>query len=548
MSALSENWATLWESLAAAQPDHTAVVVGGSSVTWRHLDDAAARLAGALAQRGIGHGSRVAQLMYNCPEYIEAVYASFKLRATPVNVNYRYLADEIAYILDNADAEVLVFHGSLGDRVAQVMSRTDSSVRLWLQVDDGSPLVEGAVWYHEAVDAAEPAAAIERSGEDLLFLFTGGTTGLPKGVMWRHVDLWGALATTGYTLAGLPVPATAREVGETAAMLNAEGRSPVNLCAPPLMHGTALFLAMSAFVMGGSVVLLGERRFDAHELLRLSEQHRATQWSIVGDAFARPITAALNEANRAYDLSSLQRVVSTGATLSAEHKRAIQQHAPQAVIVDMIGASEGGPFAMSMTMPGTSPADTAVFTAQPNAVTLDEDGRVIPRGTGVAGMLAVSGPMPQGYHKDPDKTATTFRTIDGVRYTVPGDFAIIDDDGTVHLLGRGSVCINTGGEKVYPEEVEVAARSHPGVLDCNVVGVPDDRFGHMVVLVASPSGSSEQSGADLDGEVLAHIRRCIAAYKVPKRIVWVDVIYRSPSGKADYRWAQTVATGMAPAD
>jgi fatty-acyl-CoA synthase len=545
MAQLSENWATLWEALAAAQPDHVAVVVGDRQLRWRDLEHRSARLAGAFGEHGIGAGSKVAQLLYNCPEYIESVFAAFKVRATPVNVNYRYLADEVAYILANSDAEVLVFHGSLADRLADVRSRAPH-LRLLLQVDDGAPLLDGALWYHEVLEAADAAAPIERSGDDLLFLYTGGTTGLPKGVMWRHVDLFGALAFTGYVSAGLEVPTTSDQVGTVAAALNTEGRSPVNLCAPPLMHGTALFLAISAFVMGGTVVLLGGRRFDADELWRLVEQHHVTQLSIVGDAFARPMVAALEASTAAgtpYRLESLQRIVSTGATLSAEHKRAFQHHAPQVVIIDMIGASEGGPFAISMTMPGQAPADTAVFTAPPNAVVIDDStGRPAERGSGVVGMLAVSGPMPTGYYGDETKTASTFRTIDGVRYTVPGDYATIDTDGTVHLLGRGSVCINTGGEKVYPEEVEVAARSHPAVLDCTVVGVADARFGEAVTLVASRHPGT---AAD-DRDVIDHVRGRLAAYKAPKRVVWVDTIERSPSGKADYRWARSVAEQAVP--
>jgi fatty-acyl-CoA synthase len=264
--------------------------------------------------------------------------------------------------------------------------------------------------------------------------------------------------------------------------------------------------------------------------------------SIVGDAFARPMVAALDTALAAgtpYHLDSLQRVVSTGATLSSELKRAFQAHAPQVTIIDMIGASEGGPFALSMTMPGQAPTDTAVFTAPPNAVVIDDTtGLPAERGSGMVGMLAVSGPMPSGYYGDPERTATTFRTIDGVRYTVPGDYATIDADGTVHLLGRGSVCINTGGEKVYPEEVEVAARSHPGVLDCAVVGIPDVRFGEAVTLVAARrAGDTPVSDAELD----AHLRSRLAPYKVPRRIVWVDIVERSPSGKSDYRWARRTA-------
>jgi 3-oxocholest-4-en-26-oate---CoA ligase len=535
---LSENWATLWEAFADAQPDQTALVVGTASLTWRELDDRAARLAAALDARGAGVGTRIAQLMFNCPEYLESSYAAFKLRATPVNVNYRYKAPEIAYICDNAGAEVLIFHGSLGERVAEAATMV-SSLHTLVQVDDGSPLVTGAIWYHELVAAAQPAARIERSGEDLLMLYTGGTTGNPKGVVWRHVDLFGALGFTAYMSAGIEVPTTVPDVGRIAAELRASGKSPVMLCAPPLMHGTALFLAIGAFVMGGSVVLLGGRSFDADELWTLVERHRVTQISLVGDAFARPMNDVLTAdaaAGRTRDLTSVTRIVSTGATLSAEHKRGFQRFTPNAVILDMIGASEGGPFAMTMTMPGQEPLETAVFMALPNVVTIDPDtGTVLPRGSTTPGMLGAAGPMPRGYWNDEAKTEATFRVVDGVRYTVPGDFATIAEDGTVTLLGRGSVCINSGGEKIYPEEVEVAARRHPTVVDANVVGVPHERFGETVVLVCSVSEPTAEA------DIIATIKSQIADYKAPRRVVFVDEVYRAPNGKADYRWARETA-------
>ena len=532
-AGLNENWATLWEAFADAQPDHIAVVIGDQEQTWCELDDRAARLATALSENGAGPGTRIAQLMFNCPEYLESAYAAFKLRASPVNVNYRYKAPEIAYICDNAGAEVLVFHGSLGARVAEAASMMPTVTTL-VQVDDGSPLVEGAEWYHEIVDAAVPAERVERSGEDTLMLYTGGTTGNPKGVVWRHVDLFGALAFTSYAAAGIEVPSTPADVGRIAAALQADGKSPVMLCAPPLMHGTALFLAIGAFVMGGTVVLLGGRSFDADELWRLVDRRRVTQLSLVGDAFARPLNEAIERAGSGGpDLSSVTRIVSTGATLSAEQKRSFQQAMPQTMIFDMIGASEGGPYALSMTMPGDDPPDTAIFTAPPNVVTIDPlTNQVIPRGSTEPGMLGASGPMPRGYWNDEAKTADTFRTIDGVRYTVPGDFATIAEDGTVTLLGRGSVCINSGGEKIYPEEVEVAARLHPSVVDANAVGVPHERFGESVVLVCSVSEPTDEA------EVIAVVKRTIADYKAPRRVVFVDEVYRAPNGKADYRWAK----------
>jgi fatty-acyl-CoA synthase len=300
-----------------------------------------------------------------------------------------------------------------------------------------------------------------------------------------------------------------------------------------------MFLAIGAFVMGGTVVLLGGRSFDADELWDLVEEHNVTQISLVGDAFARRLNEALDateQAGRSRDLDSVERIVSTGATLSADQKRAFQARLPNAMIFDMIGASEGGPFALSMTMPGTEPPETAVFTAPPNVITIDPTtGKVLPRGSDTPGMLGAAGPMPRGYWKDEAKTAETFRTIDGVRYTVPGDFATIAEDGTVTLLGRGSVCINSGGEKIYPEEVEVAARLHPTVIDANAVGVPHERFGETVVLVCSVSEPTDEA------DVIATVKRTIADYKAPRRVVFVDEVYRAPNGKADYRWARETA-------
>lgn len=539
---LNESWATLWEALAAAQPDHTAVVVGDTHVSWSQLDDRASRLASVFDAAGIGHDHKVGQLLYNCPEYLESADAAFKVRASTVNVNYRYKAPEIVHVLGDSGATALVFHSAFAEVVDEVR-RSLPGLRLLLQVDggDGIDLLDGAVDYEDAMSRHRPMPPIARSGDDSLLLYTGGTTGLPKGVRWSHSGLFGALAFTGYASLGLPVPESPAEVAAVAVELQRAGKGPVNMTAPPLMHGTAMFLAFSTFVLGGTVVLLGGRRFDAAELLTLVERERVTQISIVGDAFARPIVAELERAESAgkhYDLSSLARIVSTGATLSSEMKRALMARATSAVVLDMIGASEGGPFAVAMTMPGQDPIATARFMATPNTALFDDTTwEKIPFGSDRAGVLAAAGPMPEGYFGDPGKTARTFRVIDGIRYTVPGDYARIDADGTVHLLGRGSVCINTGGEKVYPEEVEVAARSHPRVVDCVAVGIPDERFGEKVALVVS---TSEPMTAE---EVVDHVRARLADYKAPRHVVFVEQVYRSPSGKADYRWARDVAGG-----
>ena len=541
---VSESWATLWEALADAQPDQIAVVLGDQEIRWKDLDDRAARLATVFSANGVKEGSRVAQLLYNDAAYLESVYALFKLRATPVNVNYRYLVNEVAYILNNSEAEVLVYHASLADRV-EGLKEMVPSLRTLICVNDvgsGPVLTKGHLDYATVVSSAERAERIRRSGEDLLFLYTGGTTGMPKGVMWRHVDLFGALASSGYQALGLPLPATTEEVGAYARQLNSEGKSPTNLCAPPLMHGVALFLAMSSFVLGGKVVLLKSRRFDPAELVELTAKYRVNQISLVGDAFAKPVNRYLEglESSGAAipDLTSVVRITSSGATLSGDQKLVLRRFMPNATMIDMLGASEGGPFGIDMTTPDKAPLDTAVFIAPPNVVTFDDQTwEIIPRGSGRVGVLGASGPIPQGYFRDPEKSASTFRSVDGVRYTVPGDYAIIDADGTMHLLGRGSVCINTGGEKVYPEEVEVVARAVTGIADCTVVGIPDDRFGNAVVAVVSRTPGSTVTAEELSSEM----RKSLAAYKCPKHVVFVDSVYRSPSGKADYKITRETA-------
>jgi fatty-acyl-CoA synthase len=442
--------------------------------------------------------------------------------------------------LSDSGATALVYHGAFSEVVEQARASLPK-IKLFLQVNGGDnlPLLPGAVDYDAAMAAHQPMAPIQRSGADSLLLYTGGTTGLPKGVVWSHSGLFGALAFTGYASLGLSLPETIDDVSRIASELNSSGKSPVNMTAPPLMHGTAMFLAFSTFVLGGTVVLLGGRKFSAAELLRLVERERVNQLSIVGDAFARPIVEELERVEadgKAYDLSSLGRIVSTGATLSAEMKRALMKRATNSAILDMVGASEGGPFAVAMTMPGQDPVATAAFMVTPNTSLFDDQTwEKIEFGSGRSGVLAASGSMPDGYFGDPEKSAKTFRVIDGVRYTIPGDFAEIDADGTVHLRGRGSVCINTGGEKVYPEEVEVAARAHPSIEDCVAVGLPDTRFGEIVTLVASRKSDISET------ELIDYVKNQIAKYKAPRRIIFVDAVYRSPSGKADYRWAKEVA-------
>ena len=532
------NFGTIFESVADAIPDSPALVQDERRRTWRELDERAARLAAAFRAHGLGPGSKVAFYLYNCNEYLEALFATFKLRAVPANVNYRYTADELAYLLENSDAEVVVFHGSLGDRVDAVRD-SKLKVRAAVQVDDGSPLVDGALRYEDLIEAHEPMERIERSGDDLVFLYTGGTTGMPKAVIWRHEDLFGALAPLAYSFFGLDMPEDSTEAGSRALKVHESGLVPIHLPASPLMHGTGQFSTLQALFLGGTIVTLESRHFDPHELWRVVQRERVTQIAIVGDAFAKPMLRALDEADargEPYDLSSLVLVISSGVMWSESVKRELIERHP-VIAYDSLGSSEGVGFANAITTTD-SKGETAKFSVGPNTKVFTDDGREVKAGSGEVGYLAVGGNIPLGYFKDPKKTAETFREVDGRRYSIPGDYATVEEDGTITLLGRGSVSINSGGEKIFPEEVEEAVKQHPSVADAVVVGVPDERFGEAVAaVVALAPGRS----ADEDEISEAVERSGLARFKRPRHVVVVDTVPRGPNGKADYAWARETA-------
>lgn len=528
------NLATLWETVADTIGDHTALVHGDVRRTWSEFDDRSARLAAGFEELGCAPGSKVASFLYNSNEYLEGILAAFKLRAAPVNVNYRYVEDELLYLLENSDTEILLFHGSLADRVGAVRDMAPR-LRAVVQVDDGSPHLDGALRYEDLIAENDPAARIDRSGDDLYILYTGGTTGMPKGVMWRHDDLFGSLAPTVYPLAGFEIPTDAVSAGRLAADFLSSGRAPVQIPASPLMHGTGFFTTMIAMVVGGTAVTLTNRHFDATELWETVEREAATQISIVGDAFGKPMVAALEAAEasgRSFDLSSLFLIVSSGVMWSAPCKRTLADRAG-VICVDTLGSSEGLGFGASMDGPGGE-AKTARFTIGETTKVLTEDGREVEPGSGEKGLLAVAGAIPLGYYKDPEKTSETFPTYDGVRYSVPGDWATVDTDGTINLLGRGSVSINTGGEKVYPEEVEEAVKNHPDVVDAVVVGVPDEKFGQAVAAVVELGPGSTATPDEIADATRAHL----AGFKRPRHVVIVDAVQRGPNGKTDYKWAK----------
>jgi fatty-acyl-CoA synthase len=534
------NFATLWESVGDAVPDRIAIVRGDDRRTWSEFDDRAARLAQAFTAAGLEPGSKVASYLYNGNEYLEGLFATFKMRGVAVNVNYRYLEDELVYLLDNSDAEALLFHTSLGDRVAKIRDRAPL-VKLWVAVDDGGEVPDFAVRYEDLIAENEPMPRIARSGEDMYFLYTGGTTGMPKGVMWRFDDLWGVLAEATYALVGHQAPTRPEDVGPLAKQI-AEERDGAHLPASPLMHGTGAFTTFQSIWLGGRIVTLESRHFDADEMWRVVERERITQMAIVGDAFAKPMLQALEAAKargEPYDISSLQLIISSGVMWSAEVKHGLMQFGGF-LCFDSLGSSEGVGFASSISAPGAEQS-TAKFAIGPHARVFKDTGEEVVPGSGEVGLLAVGGNIPVGYYKDDAKTAATFQTIGGKRWSVPGDFASVEADGTIVLLGRGSVVINSGGEKIFPEEVEEAVKRHPAVHDALVVGVPDERFGEAVTAVVSLTPGAEATADDLAAALDG-----LSRFKHPRHYVFVSEVQRAPNGKADYKWAkQTAASGVA---
>ena len=534
------HFATVWESIADAIPDHPAVTHGDVTQTWAAYDDRAARVASALDAAGLQPDSKTALYMYNCNEYMEAQYGTFKTRGVSINVNYRYLDDELWYLLDNSDAEALFFHSSLGDRVARVIDRLPN-LKLIVEVDDGDAgQVPGAVAYENVIAEHAPMSRIERGEDDVYMLYTGGTTGMPKGVMYATGGIAAGLVGTGYPLMGAePTDDAAALVPLVRAAADDE-RLLVTIPCAPLMHGTGLWGGCFAtHLAGGHVVTLTKRSLDAHEVLDTVERHRVQGLVIVGDSFSKPIIRAIDEGKPgggAYDTSSLRTFVSSGVMWTQEVKEQLLDRIEQAMLLDAMASTEGS-MGTQISMKGMT-ADTARFQQAPTTKVFTDDDQEVTPGSDEVGMVAAGGNVPLGYYKDPEKSARTFRVIDGVRYSFPGDFAKVAEDGSLILLGRGSQVINTGGEKVFPEEVEEAVKRVDGVLDCLVVGVDDEKFGQAVTAVVSTA-----DGAEVDADtIIASVKHDLAGYKSPKSVVFVDKVPRAPNGKADYRTARDHAT------
>lgn len=523
------------EAIAASRSDQECLVFRDRRYTWSEITERTRRLGNYFGSRGLGcHTERsdiashesgqdhLAVYLHNGNEYLESMLAAFKARVVPFNVNYRYVAEELSYLLVDSGATAIVYHSAFADTLSAVRDLAPK-LRVLIQVpdDSGAPLLDGAVWYEEALISSSAELLPPASPDDLYILYTGGTTGMPKGVMWRQAD---ALTEC---FAG---SRDATSVNEFVAATT--GRRA--LIPPPFMHGAGHWLSFGTWNAGGTVFVPSvPERLDPVDIWTIVERERIDFLLIVGDAFGRPLLDELDRGT--YDISSLTVLISGGAALSAHMKDEFLAHHPALTILDGLGSSEAGGQLQHLSTGGN--ASTGTFPLSPNNHVLDEDlTRIVQPGEDHVGWLAKSGRLALGYLGDPAKTSRTYPVIDGVRYVIPGDRAVLLADNTVELRGRDSVTINSGGEKIFAEEVEAAIKPHPSVFDCVVAGRKSERWGHEVVAVVQLRRGATATRDDLASEAAKHVAR----YKLPKDYVFVDQIVRSPSGKADYRWAKSV--------
>jgi acyl-CoA synthetase (AMP-forming)/AMP-acid ligase II len=525
------NLADLFEAAVDSFGEREYLVAAGERRTFAEMDARANRLAHYLSDQGVGPGDHVGIYSLNSVEWVETAWAVFKLRAVWININYRYVKDELRYLFTNADLVALVHQAGFGPQVTELLPEL-SDLRLVITVDDGSgqPRPEGAVAYEDAMAAGSPERDFPpRSNDDHYVLYTGGTTGLPKGVVWRHEDVF-------YALGGGVDPHTNTRVERPEEMVEkGKGGAVTLLPIAPLMHGATQWSIMGQSFVGNRTILVP--KFDPHEVWSLVESERVNSIMITGDAMGKPLVEALDDPGASYDLSSLLAITSSAALFSSPVKDEFFKHFPDLIIVDAIGSSESGNNGMVTIGKGdTAMKSGPTVSVLGNTVVFDDDLNRVEPGSGVIGKIARYGDIPVGYYNDPVKTAEVFINVDGIRYVMPGDFATLEEDGTITLLGRGSVSINSGGEKIFPEEVESAVRSHPEVFDAIVVGAPDERWGQRVAAIIQPRADKHPTLEDIQ----VHCRQAIAGYKVPRQLHVVEAIVRSPSGKPDYRWAADI--------
>ena len=536
------HFANIWEHISDIIPNRIAIVCGENKKTWKEYEQDSAKLASFLSSQGIKENSKVGLYLHNSNEYLEAQFATFKVMGVPINVNYRYKSGELIYLLDNSDAEAVFFQACYADQVEDIAKELPN-IKTWIQVgNDSNKNLSFVVKYNDIINDHQQMERIIRSEDNTYMIYTGGTTGMPKGVMYTHggfaTSMFGTLKQQGYEVPDVRNRDNLLKLEPILKKMDENDSLNSCLIACPLMHGTGMFLGgFLTHVLGGAVITVPSLGLDPELLLNQVKTSKVKTMVIVGDAFAKPILAELDKAkdqNKPYDISSLQTLISSGVIWSAKVKEGLLRHHDMNLF-DSMGSSEGG---MGSSMSSRdNPAQTAKFKMNSNVIVLSDENKLVEPGSGIRGKIGTSGLVPIGYYKDPEKSASTFKDFDGVRYSFPGDYAMVETDGSITLLGRGSNCINSAGEKIYPEEVEEAIKLDSNIYDCLVVGIDDERFGQKVVAVAS----FEKNKEILFDDLIKNTRNHLSGYKLPKMIKFVDEVKRAPNGKADYKWALEIA-------
>lgn len=534
--------ATIWEHISDLVPNELACISGDEKKTWSEYEKTSARIASFLNKRGVKKDTKVGLYLFNCSEYLTSQFAIMKVMGVPINVNYRYQSDELVYLFDNSDSEVVFFHESYSDQVKQVYKKLPG-VKTWIQIGGVKDTeIDGCFSYEEIISSNDPMERIVRDEDNIYMIYTGGTTGMPKGVMYNHgefsVAMYGGLKSQGYEVPDMRLRENIKDLKEIIIKKSKSNDLTRCLIACPLMHGTGMFLGgFMTHCLGGSIITIPEIGLNPEKILSEISTTGANNLVIVGDAFAKPLLRELDAGKvkaEPYDISSLNIIISSGVIWSAEVKQGILEH-HDVKLFDSMGSSEGG-MASSVSSRKKS-VKTAKFKINPDVIVLGDDGAIVEPGSGIRGLVGTSGIIPQGYYKDPVKSAQTFKEVHGKRYSFPGDYALVEEDGSITLLGRGSNCINSAGEKIYPEEVEEALKLNINIDDVLVVGVDDEKFGQKVVAVAS---FNEGMGIE-EHALREETKKHLSSYKVPKNIKFVDKVNRAPNGKADYKWAAELA-------
>ena len=531
------DFASVWEMVADLVPENDALICGEEIVSWKDYDHRSSKVASALVKAGLGPNSKAGLYLNNSNEYLIGQNAIFKIGGVPINVNYRYVEEELIYLLDNSDAEAVFYHACYSSRINEI-AKSLPNIKAWIEVPDGSKsYFDHGIQYEEILQNYSPMQRITRDPETVYMLYTGGTTGMPKGVMYKQGEFLAFLFRTLKAM-GYDVPEDLNNLEESIKTSKANDQFIKSLVGCPLMHGTGMWLgAFLPLLLGGTVITTSNLGFDSDKLWKQVQDKKATNIVIVGDAFAKPMLDSLNaakETNNPYDISSVQVIISSGVMWSSEVKQGLLSHHDM-TLMDTMGSTEGG-IGSSVTT-RDNPSETARFSINPGVIILADDGEILEPGSKKIGLIGTSGLVPVGYYKDEKKSAETFREINGTRYSFPGDYAKFASDGTITLLGRGSNCINSAGEKIYPEEVEEALKKNDDVFDCLVVGMPDEKFGQKIVAVVSTVDNKELDQSQL----IEDTRKTIAGYKLPKVIIFTNEVQRAPNGKANYKWAKSFA-------